>query len=95
MMDKLSQLRRRLLFYLRRDRFDSEPEEEMRFHLEMKAQENIEAVVKPEDPADNPSRLVALDDDSDLSSSPTHTQLYLAGFAVGFCVTAFHSRFTD
>jgi predicted permease len=49
MMDKLSQLWRRLRFYLRRDRFDHELEEEMRFHLEMKAQENIEAGVKPEE----------------------------------------------
>jgi hypothetical protein len=40
MLDKLSQLWRRLLFYLWRDRFDRELEEEMRFHLEMKAQEN-------------------------------------------------------
>src|SRR5262245_46819818 len=40
-MDKLSQLWRRLLFYLRRDRFDRELEEEMRFHLEMKAEENL------------------------------------------------------
>jgi len=47
------------------------------------------------DPADNPRRLVTLDDDSDVSSSPTHTQLCSTGFAVGFCVTAFHSRFTD
>jgi putative ABC transport system permease protein len=39
-MDKLSQLWRRLAFYLRRDRFDRELEEEMRFHLEMKAEEN-------------------------------------------------------
>jgi hypothetical protein len=49
MMDKLSQLWRRLVFYVRRDRFDRELEEEMRFHLEMKAQENIEAGVKPEE----------------------------------------------
>jgi hypothetical protein len=41
--NKLSQLRRRLLFYLRRDRFDRELEEDMKFHLEMKAQENAEA----------------------------------------------------
>jgi hypothetical protein len=47
MMDKLSQLWRRLLFYLRRDRFDRELEEEMRFHLEMKAQENAEAGMEP------------------------------------------------
>src|SRR5499426_2245890 len=47
MMDKLSQLWRRLLFYLWRDRFDRELEEEMRFHLEMKAQENAEAGMGP------------------------------------------------
>src|SRR5215510_9788830 len=40
-MDKLSQLWRRLLFYARRDSFDRELEEEMRFHLEMKAEENL------------------------------------------------------
>ncbi len=49
MFDKLSQLWRRLLFYARRDRFDRELEEEMRFHLEMKAQENAEAGMKPEE----------------------------------------------
>jgi putative ABC transport system permease protein len=43
LFDKLSQLWRRLLFYMRRDRFDRELEEEIRFHLEMKAQENAEA----------------------------------------------------
>jgi putative ABC transport system permease protein len=48
-MDKLSQLWRRLLFYLRRDRFDSELEEEMRFHLEMKAEENLAAGVSSEE----------------------------------------------
>ena len=42
MFDKLSQLWRRLLFYARRDRFDRELEEEMRFHLEIKAQERAE-----------------------------------------------------
>src|SRR5262245_227650 len=47
MIDKLLQLWRRLLFYVRRDRFDRELEEEMRFHLEMKAQENAEAGVEP------------------------------------------------
>ncbi|HEV2663441.1 MAG TPA: ABC transporter permease, partial [Blastocatellia bacterium] len=47
MMDTLSQLWRRLLFYLRRDRFDRELEEEMRFHLEMKARENAEAGMGP------------------------------------------------
>src|SRR5262245_12780292 len=49
MLDKLSQLWRRLLFYARRDRFDRELEEEMRFHLEMKAQENAEAGMNPEE----------------------------------------------
>src|SRR5215470_5399216 len=49
MMDKLSQLWRRLLFYARRDQFDRELEEEMRFHLEMKAQENSEAGMEPEE----------------------------------------------
>jgi hypothetical protein len=45
LFDKLSQLWRRLLFYIymRRDRFDRELEEEMRFHLEMKAEENLAA----------------------------------------------------
>src|SRR5499426_1480207 len=49
MFDKLSQLWRRLLFYIRRDQFDRELEEEMRFHLEMKARENVEAGMKPEE----------------------------------------------
>jgi predicted permease len=48
-MDKLSQLWRRLLFYVRRDQFDRELEEEMRFHLEMKAEENIAAGVSQEE----------------------------------------------
>jgi predicted permease len=49
LFDKVSQLWRRLLFYMRRDRFDRELEEEMRFHLEMKAQENAEAGINPEE----------------------------------------------
>src|SRR5215813_15543986 len=49
MMDKLSQLWRKLSFYLRRDQFDRELEEEMRFQLEMKAQENAEAGMEPEE----------------------------------------------
>ncbi len=49
MNKKLIQLWRRLLFYLRRDRFDRELEEEMRFHLEMKAHENAETGMKPEE----------------------------------------------
>ncbi len=48
-MGKLSQLWRRLLFYSRRDRFDRELEEEMRLHLEMKAEENLAAGVSPEE----------------------------------------------
>src|SRR5215475_10136221 len=47
LFNKFSQLWRRLLFYLRRDRFDRELEEEMRFHLEMKAQENAESGMGP------------------------------------------------
>src|SRR6185369_1482670 len=39
-MDRLMRLWRRLLFYLRRDRFDRELEEEMRFHQLMRAEEN-------------------------------------------------------
>ncbi len=42
-MHKLTQLWRRLQFLLRREQFDRELDEEMRFHLEMKAQENVEA----------------------------------------------------
>src|SRR6266542_3807775 len=49
MMDKLSQLWRRLLFYARRDQFDRELEEEMRFHLEMKAEENLASGASPEE----------------------------------------------
>ena len=49
MLDKLSQLWRRLLFYLRRDRFDRDLEEEMRFHLELKTKENAESGMKPEE----------------------------------------------
>jgi hypothetical protein len=48
-IEKLSQLWRRLLFYARRDRFDRELEEEMRFHLEMKAEENLAAGISPEE----------------------------------------------
>jgi hypothetical protein len=41
LFDKLTQLWRRLLIYARRNQFDRELEEEMQFHLEMKAKENI------------------------------------------------------
>src|SRR5512145_2094935 len=49
MMDKLSQLWRRLLFYVRRYQFDRDLEEEMRFHLEMKAEENLADGISPEE----------------------------------------------
>src|SRR5262245_55148927 len=49
MIDKILQLWRRLLFCIRRDRFDRELEEEMRFHLEMKAEENLAAGTSPEE----------------------------------------------
>jgi predicted permease len=49
LFDKLSQLWRRLLFYMPRDRFDRELEEEMRFHPEMKAEENLAAGISPEE----------------------------------------------
>jgi predicted permease len=49
LLNKLSQLWRRLLFYVRRDRFDRELEEEMRFHLEMKAGENLAAGMSSEE----------------------------------------------
>src|SRR5262245_2885776 len=49
MFDKLSQLWRRLRFYARRDRFDRDLEEEMRFHLEMKEEENLAVGVSPEE----------------------------------------------
>ncbi len=48
-MDKLMELWRRLLFFLRREKFDRELEEEMRFHLEMKTLENLEACMSPEE----------------------------------------------
>jgi putative ABC transport system permease protein len=41
MLNRLLETWRRLLFYLRRDRFDHELEEEMRFHLELKAGANL------------------------------------------------------
>jgi hypothetical protein len=48
-LNQFLQLWRRLLFYLRRDRFDCELEEEMRLHLEMKAEENLVAGISPEE----------------------------------------------
>src|SRR5262249_25062817 len=49
LFDKLSRLWRRLLFYARRNRFDRELDEEMRFHLEMKAEENLAAGTSPDE----------------------------------------------
>ncbi len=49
MVAQLIQLWRRLLFYLRRGRFDRELEEEMKFHLVMKVEENLAAGMSPEE----------------------------------------------
>jgi predicted permease len=46
-MDKLMQLWRRLRFYWRRDRYDRELAEEMRFHLELKVEENLQTGMTP------------------------------------------------
>jgi putative ABC transport system permease protein len=48
-MQWLAKLWRRTLFLLRRERFDREMSEEMRFHLEMKVEENIESGLTPEE----------------------------------------------
>src|SRR5918911_178406 len=48
-MSRLGQLWRRCLHYVRRERFDRELEEEVRFHLEMKAEEYIAAGMSPEE----------------------------------------------
>ena len=45
--------------------------------------------------ATTPRRPVSRYDDSVVSSFATHAQLCSAGFTVGVCVTAFHSRFAD
>jgi len=49
MLNQLTQLCRRLLFYFRRDRFDRELEEEMKFHLEKKAETNLTAGMSPDE----------------------------------------------
>src|SRR5215510_11624756 len=49
MVDQLIQLCRRLLFDLRRDRYDRELEEEMRLHLAMKEEANRSAGMSPEE----------------------------------------------
>src|ERR1051326_2187456 len=48
-MQRLAELWRRAAFLLRRGRFDREMSEEMRFHLEMKIEENIEGGMTPEE----------------------------------------------
>jgi len=54
-MSSLLELWRRVLHYLRRERFDRELEEEVRFHLEMKAEEYVSGGMRPEE-----ARLAAL-----------------------------------
>src|SRR5689334_5587041 len=46
-MAALRALWRRVLFHLRRDRFDAELEEEFRFHLELKTRELVDAGIPP------------------------------------------------
>jgi macrolide transport system ATP-binding/permease protein len=48
-MQRLAELWRRALFLLRRERFDREMSEEMRFHLEMKVEEYVEGGMTPEE----------------------------------------------
>ncbi|HYO63006.1 MAG TPA: ABC transporter permease [Pyrinomonadaceae bacterium] len=48
-MSRLTQLWRRILHYLRREQFDRELEEEMRFHLEMKAEEYLAEGAAPDE----------------------------------------------
>lgn len=48
-MSRLSQLWRQIQHYVRREQFDRELEEEMRFHLEMKAEENVASGMAPEE----------------------------------------------
>ncbi len=49
MVNHLLQLWRRLLFYLWRDQFDRELAEEMKFHLEMKSEENRASGMSPQE----------------------------------------------
>jgi hypothetical protein len=50
-MEWLSQLARRLLMLLRRGRLDSDLEDEMCLHRELRKQENINAGMTPEEAA--------------------------------------------
>ena len=47
MLNQFLQLCRRLLFYLRRGQFDRELAEEMKFHLQLKVEENLKARMGP------------------------------------------------
>src|SRR5215208_426078 len=47
MINRLLQLLRKLLFYLRGHRFDRELEEEIRTHLEMKVEQSIKSGISP------------------------------------------------
>jgi len=49
MVNQLSQIWRRLIYYWRRDEFDRELAEEMRFHLELKSEGNRAAGMAPEE----------------------------------------------
>lgn len=48
MLERLSELWRRLQYYRRRDQFDRELQEEMRLHLELKMEQHIAAGMEPE-----------------------------------------------
>ncbi|HYE65886.1 MAG TPA: ABC transporter permease, partial [Pyrinomonadaceae bacterium] len=48
-MSRLAQFWRRILYYWQSSRFDRELEEEVRFHLEMKAEENLSHGMTPEE----------------------------------------------
>jgi predicted permease len=52
MIDFFAQFWRRLRYYWRRDEFDRELEEEMRFHLQMRVEENIAAGMSPQEAGD-------------------------------------------
>ena len=49
LLNQLTRLWRRLLFYARREELERELEDEMRFHLEMKTEENLAAGVETEE----------------------------------------------
>src|SRR3982751_5295401 len=55
-MNIFSRLWRKLCFILRRQRFDNELSEEMRFHLDMKLQNNLENGMSPQEARSDPMR---------------------------------------